>query len=53
VWACYDKGTHSFGFLSRTDKSDEFTHCERVDDIANVAKLAYYAVRLMKLLAEP
>jgi len=28
-------------------------HCVRVDDVANLAKLAYYAAKLLKTLGRP
>jgi hypothetical protein len=29
------------------------TVCDRVDDVASLAKLSYYAIRLLKLLSAP
>jgi hypothetical protein len=49
VWVCLDRATLDFGYIADQDKSDEFTVCRRVDDVADVAKLAYYVAKLIAL----
>jgi len=41
-----------FLWLQSTDGSDPHTVCTRIDDAASLSKLTYYAVKLLKLLAE-
>ena len=53
LYFCTDRATHEFGFLSSTDQSDDKVVCRRVDDLADVAKLAYYAIKLLKVLGPP
>jgi hypothetical protein len=53
LWFCRDRATGSFGYLTHEDQSDPVTVCTRVDDIASLGKLAYYAIRLLKILSAP
>lgn len=47
---CRDRATDSFAFLTHSDQSDSATVCYRVADVVDVAKLAYYAARLIVVL---
>lgn len=43
----------TFGYVADSDRSDDVTVCTRVDDIASLAKLSYYAIKLLKALSTP
>lgn len=47
---CHTRGIYSDSFLSRTDRSEGTLVCEPVADVVDVAKGAYYAVRLLDVL---
>lgn len=52
IWACYRRDLPQFSFVTDEDKSDEFTYCVRVKELEPVAKVIFYAARLVKLLRE-
>lgn len=51
MWACYSGG--SFVYLADKNRTDVGggTLCFPVDDVANAEKEAYYAARLLSILA--
>jgi hypothetical protein len=53
LWFCRDRATGTFGYLTRQDETDPVTVCDRVDDIASLTRLAYYAAKLIKVLSPP
>jgi hypothetical protein len=42
----------SFGYITSQDDTGPTTVCTRVDNIVSLSRLAYYAVRLVKILRE-
>lgn len=54
LWYCTREGPDSAVYLTDHDDSDGgATRCYRVSSIAEVAKLAYYAAKLLKTFVPP
>jgi hypothetical protein len=49
-WVCWDRGTLSFAYMTDRDKSDQFTKCVRTETAVDVARLTYYAGKIIQLL---
>jgi hypothetical protein len=47
---CYDRGLGIFAYLTHTDDSSSTVACYKLDDVTKVAKLGYYAAKLLQLL---
>jgi hypothetical protein len=42
----------SFGYVTKQDDTGPTIVCTRVDNITSLTRLAYYAVKLVKILSE-
>lgn len=49
-WACWDRSTGVFGYLTDHDASSSTTQCVKLSTAINVAKLTYYGGKLIQLL---
>jgi flagellar biosynthesis regulator FlbT len=50
---CFDRATSEFAYLTHHDASDGNTRCVKAIDAAVAAKLAYYALRAIRMAIPP
>jgi hypothetical protein len=50
LWYCSPFPAAGTDYLTHHDDSHGDVHCVRVDDVASIAKLTYYAAKLLKIL---